>query len=169
MGSALDLLAGSQEEFWLPVQGNSMLPLIRAGDLLVVKRSAANPQQGEVWAFRRGDGLIAHRVLRVFPEEAGSMSYLARGDHATAPDPIFGKEEVVGRVVAIRRGERQMRLDSPGWQAAERVIRLAALGRSKSERTRGEVRFWRLTNRLESSGFSLLLSALRAVFGRWED
>ena len=48
VATALDLLAAAGQEFSLPVQGNSMLPLIRAGDVLLVRKSGAPLEQGEI-------------------------------------------------------------------------------------------------------------------------
>jgi signal peptidase I len=135
MSNALDLLAGNLQEFSLPVQGNSMLPLIREGDLLLVRQSADDLKPGEILVFRQGDQLVAHRVLTIYQPMAGSVDYLTKGDHAMAPDPPISKKQVVGKVAAIRRGDRQMRLDGPGWAWVNRGIGLAMLGWIKTNQS----------------------------------
>ena len=60
------------------VVGNSMLPLLRNRESIVVVEDACRvpPRRGDVVLYKTGDTYILHRVLRVRPE-----GYLIRGDN----------------------------------------------------------------------------------------
>ena len=93
-------------------QGNSMWPVIRSGDGMVVKQI---PEEKiglrDVLVFSTGrEKLVAHRLIRM--EEAGERRrYILRGDFRWAPDQPVGYESVVGKVVAIERGGKTISTD----------------------------------------------------------
>ena len=69
------------------VNGVSMLPTLRQGDLVIVRRHAAY-QVGEIIAYRIPDGepgagaIIIHRIVGGSPD----AGYLTKGDNKPAPD-----------------------------------------------------------------------------------
>jgi len=83
-------------------EGDSMYPLIRSGDMLIV-------EPAEVRELRRGDvvlaqlerGLTAHRVVRIDGE-----TIVMRGDNCDLDDPPFTPAHLLGRVRSIERGGR---------------------------------------------------------------
>ncbi len=96
--------------------GNSMLPFIRDGDALLV-RPGLETRPGDVVLCRAGDGrLLAHRVARVH-RRSRPHSILLHGDACPWPDGLVPLENVLGRVVAVERGTRRIRLDAglPRW------------------------------------------------------
>jgi hypothetical protein len=107
----LELLRGMRERgasLRTPVHGWSMTPFIRDGDVVTVAPiGAAEPRLGEVLAVELAQGprLVIHRVVR---REVGG--WLMRGDNATAPDGVVLREQVLGRVVRVRRKGREVRL-----------------------------------------------------------
>lgn len=86
--------------------GQSMLPTLVTGDLLeLVDYGSRSVQVGDIICFRRpNDGyLVVHRVLGV-----GYDGIRTRGDGSAADDewrvcPV----EIIGRVIAVRRGDRR--------------------------------------------------------------
>lgn len=119
--AALELWAQAGETHYIPLHGTSMLPLLRDGDQVLVSHIRDQVQVGDIVVFQRDDGLIAHRVLRVSPCDSGG--YLrTKGDHVQGLDPEMSEGEVVGRVLAIRRDARLMRVDSSGWRAFSKLI-----------------------------------------------
>ena len=78
---------------------------IHGGDVLHIL-SRERPREGEVWLAVVPDGrLVAHRVVRVAPD----LVHLA-GDAAGRVDPPLAIELLVGRVVAVRRNGRDVKL-----------------------------------------------------------
>ncbi|MFO1536569.1 MAG: nucleotidyltransferase family protein [Actinomycetota bacterium] len=81
---------------WIPVSGRSMAGSIPGGTRVRLD-APPGPRRGEVWAFRRPDGvLVVHRVRRVAPDAIGFQ-----GDGCVQPDPPVGPDWLVGRVVAL--------------------------------------------------------------------
>lgn len=75
-----------------------MRPLLRAGRRVAVELLApdAAVRPGEILLFRAGDcRLVLHRLVGLRP---GGL--LARGDNSLTPDPLWGREQLRGRLVA---------------------------------------------------------------------
>ena len=96
----------------LRVSGNSMWPWIRPGDTLLV--ASERPERlriGEVALVSRSGFLCVHRVVgRV--RKAGQLCLVTQGDAFPAPDAPVSTDEVLGRVLAIKRGRRWIKLTS---------------------------------------------------------
>ena len=74
--------------------GASMEPTIRNGDLLVLDRSAVDPQEGRIFVLRTGAGLVVKRLKRT------DGVWLMASDNAEfSPRPMAGVDRVLGRVV----------------------------------------------------------------------
>jgi len=96
----------------LRVSGNSMWPWIRPGDtLLIVSETPGRLRVGEVVLVWRAGAFCAHRVVGTL-RKAGQLFLVTQGDAFPEPDlPVLG-DEVLGRVVAIKRGRRWIKLTS---------------------------------------------------------
>lgn len=80
---------------WLASAGHSLWPLIRSGDLLLVRRCGPDElRRGDVALVEAPASLIAHIVTSVAPVATASIVGVA--------DPLG--LPVLGRVVAFRRG-----------------------------------------------------------------
>ncbi len=109
-------------------RGGSMWPALRDGDVLTLQgiTEALNLQglkysapSGEITkdldlqsikhrdavAVRCGDALVIHRAVRILGD-----AVLLRGDACPAPDGAFPLSAVLGRVAAVRRNGRAVRL-----------------------------------------------------------
>lgn len=83
----------------LRVYGDSMLPSVWPGDILSIHRVAhADLTMGELVLFAREDGFVVHRVVT----KSGD-SLITRGDSLDSNDPPVSQNQVLGRVVDIRR------------------------------------------------------------------
>lgn len=91
------------------VKGNSMLPLLREGDIVIITR--VKPSEisiGDVIVFKTFTGtLVIHRVIGITVED-GRYYYVTKGDNNRFPDFAYfvdGKgvtyERVVGKVVGF--------------------------------------------------------------------
>ena len=93
--------------------GGSMHPFIRDGDIIEVKpiMEASAIRLGDVIFYRSSRGrLFAHRVIKVGGQR-DQRALVTKGDSTSSPDPLVHPEQVLGQVVAIKRGDRRIRLD----------------------------------------------------------
>jgi signal peptidase I len=114
--SALE--TGAEARF--EVDGRSMLPLIRPGDTVRMRRLAgAEPRLGDVVAIKGmpGGGLLVHRVVRL---RDGKL--LLRGDNTLVDNGEFAAEQVLGVVSGVERGGRDIWFGAGRWG---RVVALA--------------------------------------------
>ncbi len=117
-GVLVELLAellqrGEAVEF--RARGGSMHPLIRDGDRLRIEPVRADQlRRGDVIAYRRGARLLVHRYLGRWPDSGGLRT---RGDSHTRVEPPLDPSEVLGRVRAVGRHGKKLRLDHASWRA----------------------------------------------------
>ena len=77
------------------VEGQSMEPTLRSGDLLLLRRDL-NPEVGDIVVYEKSPGiLIVHRIVKVGDE------IVTKGDNNRAPDPVFEKEKIKGKVTLV--------------------------------------------------------------------
>jgi len=93
--------------------GSSMLPAVRPGDRLVVRRrDFSEVQAGQIVVYYRGGGLVAHRVVgrsgSAGSTDSAGDQLLTRGDSLQQDDSPVQASEMVGEVVRIERGGRQV-------------------------------------------------------------
>lgn len=107
------------------INGNSMHPSIRNGDLVVLAKPRPDPRPGEVVVYReptRGF-LVAHRVRAVT-----SRGVVLAGDANAGPDPLpVGSDAILGRVILVIPGLGRL-------MPFRRVTRLGAWRHQASER-----------------------------------
>jgi hypothetical protein len=116
----------ADETVVLPVLTGSMAPLLPVGAEIEV-RGVADPAElavGDVVVFRRGDQLVAHRLLMVWGLGPGRW-FLERGDGVSGPGRVRARD-VLGRVVAVR-GDHARRDDLTTPEAQRRSRRSVRL------------------------------------------
>ena len=100
--------------------GTSMLPLMPDGSRITVTACAAAAlRPGDIILFDTGQTLITHRVLRV--RRGPTLRIYEKGDNRTAGTWIDGAQ-VIGRVTALERNSRTIRLDHGGWPLIGRAL-----------------------------------------------
>jgi signal peptidase I len=124
--TAVSLMRQAAAEHDIPISGDSMLPLIRHGDRVRLKYGTDGIERGEVIVFRQGQGLVAHRVLSSAAGDSG-LHFLTKGDNVLRADSPVAADDVLGRVLAIKRGARQMSLDTPAWRTASWLTAMVML------------------------------------------
>lgn len=94
--------------FRIRVTGNSMWPFVKTHDVITITPVTGKPPRiGEIVAFihpvcRR---LLVHRVVRVSGD-----GYLLRGDNGQAADGMVPRASILGRVTALHRQGKPVRL-----------------------------------------------------------
>ncbi len=82
----------------------SMLPDVAPGDVVLVRKFTSEPEvyaltPGEIIHFRRGDIVITHRVVEIYTDDEGNLSFVTKGDNNASED---GRQvlpaELIGKV-----------------------------------------------------------------------
>ena len=158
--AALDLCAEPLENgrsLRLRVNGNSMSPALRPGDLLVIR--AVSPEAlrpGDLLVVRRPSDLVTHRLIAWDRD-----GYHTKGDAYPQPDLPVPAGEVLGRVAVVKRGGRYIDYALSPWPAVNSILGLlgrweaAAWGLGWVSARERRPRSGRLTGRLLSFPFSL--------------
>lgn len=81
------------------VAGRSMLPFIKPGDVVTIKRCDGLPCFGSVVALFVQDQLIVHRVAKV--TKTGTV--LISGDSSVGSETSVMPSEIIGTVVSLKR------------------------------------------------------------------
>ena len=106
-------LLEQQGRITLRVRGSSMLPWVRPGDVAIIRQAGIDDVRcGDVVLFKHESRLFVHRLV----EKQGTLRearFLAKGDAHPGPDGIVDRDLVLGRVVRIYRGKKQIDMDSP--------------------------------------------------------
>ena len=106
--------------------GTSMHPAIRDGETIAVEPvDVADVVRGDILLYRSRERLLAHRVEAV-AERRGVRTLQTRGDAMLGLDAPVGAAEVIGRVTAVVRGSRAVRLDGRAARLRYRVHALVA-------------------------------------------
>ena len=176
--AVLEVWGQAGEQHFIPITGSSMLPLIRDGDHVLVAHGCAGVRQGDVVVFRRRGQLIAHRVLCICDGGAGS-TFVTKGDHASQFDSPLSADEIVGRVLAVERGNRYMPLDTAAWRMLGWLMAVSTLAwiklygwsRDLKQRLLGPQpnRLTAFVRRSALAFSSLVLKVVQAVVCRWKD
>lgn len=116
---------------WLPVTGHSMLPLLRAGDQLLVVPQVTY-QLGDIVVFQQDATILVHRVVATMPQGRSPdrkqrsvdtrLSWVTRGDNCQAVDPPVAMAQMIGKVVALQRGSVTCSLVGWGWTVMNRLL-----------------------------------------------
>lgn len=104
---ALECLAESGN-LRLRVTGASMLPQIRPGSNVLIRRAAAAEMKpGDVVLARAGDGVRLHRLVEV--QDTGTERlWITRGDNHAHLDPPMKCEQLLGVLAHVeRQGSRR--------------------------------------------------------------
>jgi signal peptidase I len=110
--------AGATAALRLTVTSDSMRPLLRAGDAVAVQPIDPHAlQPGEVIVVQRGGEWITHRLVAV-----DARGWHTHGDNTRYTDAVVSADHIVGRVIAIERGDHTIDLRQPRWRAIDRRI-----------------------------------------------
>jgi len=90
----------------------SMVPHLRGGDAVLTVPVAGEPGWGDLLLYRQSDYWVVHRCLGRAVAHDGRAGLRTRGDGRNALDPLLAPEDVLARIVALRRGGAWRSLES---------------------------------------------------------
>jgi len=86
--------------FKVPYTGLSMWPLLKKGDVVIVREGSQKIKMGDIILFHDGHELICHRKV---------SQNLTKGDRSKEFDPVLAHKPI-GKIVAILRGKQYIEL-----------------------------------------------------------
>ena len=100
----LEKIIETEGSFSVTVRGDSMSPEVREGDLVTVEKADVRMlRAGDIILCRsRAFGFLVHRVIWT------KGKIITMGDNLTMSDGALGEGDLIGRIVAIRRGEEEL-------------------------------------------------------------
>jgi len=127
------LRAGKAVRF--QARGTSMRPLVRDGDVLLVRPvDATTVQLGDVVLCSSEPGrAVVHRVVRKLGGRAG-LRFVLQGDQVAQPDGLVAAAQVYGRVAAIERAGAHIAMGEPAMRLLGGLVVLRSrwnLGRGR--------------------------------------
>ena len=108
-----DLLRESlaRGDVWVQAVGNSMAPCFSEGDLLLVSKSGPF-SFSDILLCNHDSQLIAHRLFRQKRDADGNLLYQTKPDNGFCLDVPVPSEAILGKVIAIRKGQKTERIDT---------------------------------------------------------
>jgi signal peptidase I len=109
----------------IQVEGRSMLPLIKAGDKVIL-RSCKNkaPRKFDIVAYEREGKIFLHRIIKVF--ENGTC--ICKGDNLLRSDKKVQKNELIGLVEIIeRKSGKELYMRKIHWRIINALIAIYSL------------------------------------------
>src|SRR5262245_12705213 len=105
-------------------EGSSMHPTIRDGEVIVAAPvSVAEVVRGDVLVCRHRGRVLAHRLVSI-DGEGSRRRFVLRGDSQQSSDVFVDADDIVARIVAVRRRGRSIAL--PGGRLVHRARLTAA-------------------------------------------
>jgi len=124
----------SQGSACLRVSGGSMVPWIRSGDFVFIRRcDFAKISAGDVIVFQRSGLVVVHRAIRrvdgAASEKTASL-LITKGDACDEEDTPVSAAEFLGRATRLHRGRRHIDLESLTQKLLGRLLaRISFLSR----------------------------------------
>jgi hypothetical protein len=122
--AAVELMGQGGRDGTVRVQGESMRPTLRPGQLLAVDFAPRDLARGDLLVFRQGGLLLVHRLLGPARTREGRKRLRTRGDGVLTLDPPLDLECIVGRVVAIEDHGRWRSVRKPAARVYARLVAL---------------------------------------------
>jgi signal peptidase len=123
------LRSGQSIRFRAP--GRSMYPTIKEDETITVQPVAPSAiKMGDIILYRLEGVVIAHRVVRIERGEDGGSRFIARGDASGVPDEPVEPAQVLGKVISVERGGRNIGL----YSGRAKMLRTAHVCASRLKR-----------------------------------
>ncbi len=91
------------------VAGKSMLPSLWPGDRVWIERvDPGTLHIGDVILFQLHSRCCVHRIQDISTRKDGVLVFVTRGDARPRTDPEVAADQILGKVVSVVRGEREI-------------------------------------------------------------
>ena len=111
----------------LRVTGGSMWPSVRSGDVVRVV-AVDHHRVGCIYLYVRGERWYVHRLTGISQSASEPVHAVFQGDALWQTDPPVPLHAVLGQVVGIRRGARDVPLEGPVQASLRFICRLRVFG-----------------------------------------
>ena len=107
----------------IPSVGTSMYPLIKAGNMCTFIPFQPNEaRKGDIILFLTNEGrLVGHRILYISKDD-GDIRYICKGDANLTADMPVTADNIIGKLVSIKKSNRRISVQSPFIKLWGRVI-----------------------------------------------
>jgi len=96
----------------IKMQGFSMYPTLKAGDVGIVEKCQAEDLKiGDIVVFKSNHKLVAHRLIEIRINN-GIQIFIAKGDNNPKKDAPFTSEALLGKINSFQRKNREIKMDS---------------------------------------------------------
>ena len=95
-------------------RGNSMLPLVRSGKdhLKLASCMPETLKPGDIVLYKRDSGsYVVHRIISVLPDK----TFVMKGDSQTWAEKGIKASQILAKVTAIIRGEKEISVENKGY------------------------------------------------------
>jgi len=127
----LDIWATRGEKSSCTIIGNSMSPMIKDGDRLIIDHGTGRFGVGDIIVFKTGSQYVAHRIISV-TRKGDKLVFLSKGDNCISFDQPVPRDQVIGKVVQITKATGHIHTDSYMWKTINSCLALLSYCSAKS-------------------------------------
>ncbi|MDP3786634.1 MAG: signal peptidase I [Candidatus Omnitrophota bacterium] len=119
-----EVITREESAMKLYARGNSMGPLIKEGDIVVIRPSTFKEIRiGDIAVFGVKGKLCAHRLI-MKRAKGDRYIFVTKSDKTFMADAPFGHKNLFGRVSRIQKGTLTLNLESFFWTFLNRIMGL---------------------------------------------
>lgn len=109
-----DELLSDNHQLSFKLKGNSMFPVLRAGDTATVEPVRPESlRKGDIVVVKTDKGLVGHRIISINKDKTGKFQ--TRGDNSPMLDAPFGEEKLLGKITEFERSGKKRKINTfPG-------------------------------------------------------
>lgn len=164
----LDMWGERREETICPISGNCMTPLIKEGDLLVIKHGNQDIHTGDVAVYGKPGEFYVHRVIKI-QRKNGNNYFVFKPDRYGYVKHGINDEQVIGKVIEVRGANGNLNFNSFFWKCVNPFIATVIYINWRSYAR--DIFFWKtinnfflVWNRIKPSRYSASLNFLRTIY-----
>jgi signal peptidase I len=115
------------------VTGRSMIPLLRGGELLTLRKvPCSSLKRGDLIFFRNREGCpILHRIVHTIRGKNGAIAFQTKGDALIAFDGTVHDQEILGKVCRIEKGAKCIDMETGIQRRLNYLIAVTGLLKSR--------------------------------------
>ncbi len=125
LAAVIEVWGAEGKQHWIPVSGESMLPLLQPGDQVLVAHGYTGVQPGDIIVIWQAGRLLIHRIIRI-SGNGKHRTFFTKGDNALLFDSPVRAEEIIGQAIAIKRQGQQISLRTNTWRVLGWLIATTA-------------------------------------------